>query len=123
MSPQFCPNQLFTKASLLLLYRRIFWVHKGFVRWLWAIGTVTLLWTISVYLAKWMLCWPIPYTWDKTLPGGTCFNIPVFLAISETVNSVIDFIMLFFAVRIVSTIQITLAEKIKLSILFSLGSL
>ncbi|KAJ0115789.1 hypothetical protein J7T55_010612 [Diaporthe amygdali] len=123
MSPQFCPNQLLTKLTLLLFYHRIFWINKRFVRWLWCIGVLTVLWTISVYLVKWMLCWPVAYTWDKTLSGGKCIEIPAFLAASETINSVIDFVMIAMAIRIVATLQMSFSEKFRLSILFSVGSL
>lgn len=123
MSAQFCPNQLLTKMSLLLFYHRIFWINKKFVRWLWCIGVLVSLWTISVYLVKWMLCWPVSYTWDKALPGGKCIDIPVFLAASETINSLIDFVMIAMAIRIVITLKMSLSEKIRLSVLFSLGSL
>lgn len=123
MSPQFCPNQLLTKLALLFFYHRIFWVDKLFVRWLWGIGILTVLWTISAYLVQWMRCWPVPFTWDKTLPGGTCINIPIFLAVNETINSVIDFVMIAMAIRIVTTLRMSLGEKIRLSILFSVGSL
>lgn len=123
MSPQFCPNQLLTKLSLLLFYYRIFWIHKGFVRWLWCIGIVTVVWTISTYLVKWMLCWPVAYTWDKTLSGGKCIKMPAFFAANETINSVIDFVMIALAIRIVTTLKMSFSEKIRLSILFSVGSL
>lgn len=123
MSPQFCPNQLLTKLTLLLFYHRIFWINKRFVRWLWCIGILTVLWTVSVYLVKWMLCWPVAYTWNKTLSGGKCIEIPAFLAASETINSVIDFVMIAMAIRIVATLQMSFIEKFRLSILFSVGSL
>lgn len=106
-----------------MFYHRIFWVNKRFVRWLWVIGTLTVLWTISVYLVKWMLCWPVAYTWNKALAGGTCIQIPAFLAASETINSVIDFVMIAMAIRIVTTLQMSVSEKIRLSVLFSVGSL
>jgi hypothetical protein len=61
------------------------------------------LWTISTYLVKWIRCVPEPYNWDKTIPGGKCINTALFLAAaSESVNSVIDFVMLVLAIRIVS---------------------
>jgi hypothetical protein len=123
MSPQFCPNQLFAKLSLLFFYHRIFWVDERFSLWLWVVGIVQILWMISVYLAKWMLCWPVAYTWDKTLPGGKCINIPVFLAASETVNSVIDFVMLALAIQVLSNLQISMGEKLRVGVLFSLGTL
>lgn len=124
MSPQFCPNQLFAKSSLLFFYHRIFWVNEKTSLWLWVVGIVQVLWTISAYLVKWMLCWPVPYTWDKTLPGGgKCINIPVFLAASETVNSMIDFVMLGLAMQVVYNLHISWGEKLRIGVLFSLGAL
>lgn len=81
------------------------------------------MWTISVYLVKWMMCWPVEYIWNKALPGGKCIKMPVFFAVNESVNSVIDFVMIALAIRIVTTLQMSLYEKIRLSILFSVGSL
>lgn len=49
--------------------------------------------------------------------------MPEFFAANETINSVIDFVMIALAIRIVTTIKMTLGEKIRLSILFSVGSL
>lgn len=81
------------------------------------------MWTISTYLVKWMLCWPVAYTWDKPLSGGKCIKMPAFFAANETINSVIDFVMIALAIRIVTTLKMSLSEKIRLSILFSVGSL
>lgn len=117
------PNQLFTKLSLLFLYRRLFWVRKGSMAWLWVIGVITVLWSISVYLVKWLMCSPVEYTWNKAILTGTCIDIPRFLAASETVNSVLDFVMIALALRIVSTLKMSIPEKIRLSVLFSVGSL
>lgn len=123
MSPQFCGNQLFTKLSLLFLYYRIFWVNKTFVRWLYGLGVIQIAWFISAYLVKWMMCWPVQYIWDKTIPGGTCTNIGAFLAASETINSLVDFAMLGLAVWTVQSLKVSRASKWRLSILFSLGGL
>ncbi|KAK2603557.1 hypothetical protein QQS21_004237 [Conoideocrella luteorostrata] len=123
MSPQFCPNQLFVKLSLLMFYNRIFWIDKNFTRWLWGVAIAQVLLGIATYVGRWMRCWPVAYTWDRTLLGGSCINIPVFLAINETANSVVDLVMLGLAIRIVSTLHMRTREKIKLSILFSLGGL
>lgn len=102
----------------------MFWIHKGFVRWLWCIGILTVLWTITAYLIKWMFCWPVTCIWDKSLPGGKCIKIPVLFAVNEIINSVIDFLMIALAIiRIVSILQMSLYERIRLSILFSVGSL
>lgn len=46
-----------------------------------------------------------------------------FFAANETINSVIDFVMIALAIRIVATLKMSLSEKIRLSILFSVGSL
>ena len=50
--------------------------------------------------------------------------MPVLFAVNEIINSVIDFVMIALAIiRIVSTLQMSLYERIRLSILFSVGSL
>ncbi|QKX63161.1 uncharacterized protein TRUGW13939_10330, partial [Talaromyces rugulosus] len=47
----------------------------------------------------------------------------VFLAASETINSVIDFVMLALAIQVISNLQISMGEKLRIGVLFSLGTL
>lgn len=114
---------MFTKLSLLFLYYRLFWVNRCFVRWLYGIGLVQIAWLIVKYTAKWLWCSPVRYTWDKTIPGGKCFDIKPFLAVTEATNSIVDFVMIGLAVWIVQTLQMSTYEKLRLSILFTVGGL
>lgn len=123
MSPQYTLNQVFSKLTLIFLYHRVFSVDEVFVRWLYGLGIAQIAWAIPTYVVKWNLCSPIEYTWDKSVPGGTCINIGPFLAATEAFNSLIDFAMIGLAIWIVQTLRMSTANKWKLAVLFSIGGL
>jgi hypothetical protein len=122
MAAQFCMQQLFAKLSLLCLYYRLFSVGRAFVRCIYFLGTVQVLWSIATYLVHYFECNPPARLWNKKIPG-TCVNSPAFLAAGETPNSLVDFAMVVMAIWIVQSLKMSTAVKLKLSILFSLGGL
>lgn len=64
---------LFTKASILLFYMRIFDVSVTWVRAASRLATVAItLWRLSVILCGFLLCQPFAFNWDQTIPGGRC---------------------------------------------------
>ncbi|KAM7189794.1 hypothetical protein V8F33_009820 [Rhypophila sp. PSN 637] len=123
MSPQYVPNQVFTKMTLVFLYFRIFSADEVFVKWLYGLGILQVMWGIAVYIVKFNLCSPIEFTWDKSVVGGTCIEIGPFLAASETINSLIDFAMIGLAIWIVRSLRMGRGNKIKLAVLFAVGGL
>ncbi|KAJ8064944.1 hypothetical protein OCU04_007248 [Sclerotinia nivalis] len=122
MAAQFCMQQLFAKLSLLFLYYRLFYVNRSFVRCIYFLGIVQLLWSIATYVAHYLECTPPQKLWNPALPGH-CLNAPAFLAAGETPNSLTDFAMVGLAIWMVQSLQMKTSVKVKLSVLFGLGGL
>jgi hypothetical protein len=85
------------------------------------------LWVVSVFglfqvLATVFLCYPIPYFWDRTIPGGRCFNEPI-LYTTGTLTIITDFWVVFLAVFILRNSMMPLAQKIGVFSLLALGGL
>ncbi|KAI0469086.1 hypothetical protein F4859DRAFT_488485 [Xylaria cf. heliscus] len=122
VNPQYCAQQLFAKLSLLALYYRLFSVDKAFVRITYAVGVVQIIWFVAEYFDRWFTCTPVRKVWEPEIEGY-CINQSASLAVSETFNSGIDFIMIGMAVYMVKKLNVAFSAKLKLSILFALGGL
>lgn len=122
MAAQFCLQQLFAKFSLLFLYYRIFNKSRPFVRCVYAVGIIQFGWSIGTYVAHWLECTPPNKLWDPTVPG-TCLDAAAFLVGGETINSLLDFVLVGMAVWMVHSLQMKTSVKFKLSGIFALGGL
>lgn len=123
MSTHFNPNQFFAKMSLLLLYWRLFSVNKTLRISVWTIGVVQTGWFISCWLARWFTCVPVHHIWDLTGDRSGCRERGPYVAASESINTLIDFVMVGLAIWMIQQLKVKTGVKWKLSILFVIGSL
>ncbi|KAI1135887.1 hypothetical protein F5Y05DRAFT_415881 [Hypoxylon sp. FL0543] len=122
VNPLYCANQLFAKLSLLSLYYRLFSVDRVFVRVTYVVGTVQIVWFIAEFMERWFTCTPVRKVWEPLI-DGYCINQSASLAVSETFNSGIDFVMIGMAIYMVRKLNVSFSTKFKLGILFALGGL
>ena len=85
-------------------------------------GLFNLLWWISTVLVMLFQCNP-PLKIINPLIPGWCINTSAFLIGTELPNSLLDFIMVAVAARMLNELQIKRMDKWRLSILFAIGSL
>ncbi|KFA71230.1 hypothetical protein S40288_03867 [Stachybotrys chartarum IBT 40288] len=123
MTTHYCPNQLGAKLSLCLLYYRLFSVNRKLVVCVYCIAAVQIAWFIAAYLVKWFMCVPVERIWDVTGNTDGCIEIGPFMAGIESVNSLIDFIMIGLAIWIIQSLRMKSSAKWKVSILFAIGGL
>jgi large-conductance mechanosensitive channel len=116
MAAQFCLQQLFAKLSILALLYRFFFVDVVFVRAIYVTGTIV------TYVLHWVECTPPARLWNPKLKGH-CLNAPAFLAAGESINSVVDFVIVGLAIYMVQHLHLRASVKAKLAILFGLGSM
>ncbi|KAI0405750.1 hypothetical protein F4802DRAFT_606737 [Xylaria palmicola] len=112
-TPFFYVNQLFAKASLFVLYYRIFWSDVVFVRWIYALAVIHVSWFITFFFLVLFLC----------TPPGSCLDGNAFLVSEETINSSIDLAMVGLTVAMVFRLHTRELIKRKLAFIFSVGSL
>ncbi|KAI3325965.1 hypothetical protein HD806DRAFT_532618 [Xylariaceae sp. AK1471] len=123
-TPFFYVNQLFTKASLFVLYYRIFWSDVVFVRWIYALAAIHVSWFITFFFMVLFLCNPVSKWWDITgTQPGTCIDGNAFLVSEETINSSVDLAMVGLTVAMVYKLQTKEYIKRKLAFIFSFGGL
>ncbi|KAJ8131736.1 hypothetical protein O1611_g1886 [Lasiodiplodia mahajangana] len=123
-TPFFYVNQLFAKASLLVLYYRIFWSDNVLVRWIYALAVIHFAWFITFFFLVLFLCNPVSKWWDVTgTQPGTCIDGNAFLVSEETINSSIDLAMVGLTVAMVLKLHTRELIKRKLAFIFTLGGL
>jgi hypothetical protein len=115
-------NAVLTKASLLLLYYRIFGVVRGF-RWaLWASGCLVIGYYIACVIVSMAACSPISKLWDSRTPGR-CIDEIAFYRWNGVANMLLDVLILCLPYPMAWCLQTTLRQKWILTGIFLLGGL
>ncbi|KAL8825460.1 MAG: hypothetical protein Q9170_007783 [Blastenia crenularia] len=111
-----------TKVSILLLYVRVFPVRS--IRIACAIvGVLAVALGLSLCLVGFFQCRPFRYTWDKSIPGGSCLPIQPVLYGGAIPTLVLNTVVLCLPLPTVWHLQMKKGHKITLMTVFSLGSL
>ncbi|KAF9892862.1 hypothetical protein FE257_000451 [Aspergillus nanangensis] len=114
-------NACLTKASLLLLYHRIFSVVRRF-RWvLWFAGFLIVSWFIACTTTAIAGCSPVSYFWDKNQPGS-CIDEINFFRWNGVGNAFLDILVLCIPFPMLWKIKTNRRQKWLLSGIFMLGS-
>ncbi|KAL2816082.1 hypothetical protein BJX63DRAFT_430374 [Aspergillus granulosus] len=110
------------KISILLFYVRIFQT-RSFKILSYIVGFLVLGHGIGVFFAAVFQCSPVQYTWDKTIPGGSCFDQQAFYRYVSLPNILTDFVILIMPMPVVWKLQTRLTQKLALTGVFLLGGL
>ncbi|KAK8090416.1 hypothetical protein PG997_005377 [Apiospora hydei] len=109
-----------TKASILLLYLRIFGNVKWF-RWLCIVlTTIVAIYCVASVTATIFQCTPVPRAYDKSL-GGTCIDNGKFWFANSGFSIATDLIILCIPLPMVYVLQLPRAQKFALIAVFTLG--
>ena len=100
------------------MYRRIFNV-PSFRRWTMVCGLFTIAWLIAAEVASVFTCLPMPDFWNT----GFCVDYSVFFLVIEILETIGDAILLVLPIHMISTLQLSMRNKITVSFIFLLGGL
>ncbi|RAL13190.1 uncharacterized protein BO97DRAFT_413641 [Aspergillus homomorphus CBS 101889] len=120
------PSMLATKVALLLYYRRLFIVQQIWLRIFWWTNMVyVVLWAIGSTISYMLSCVPASYYWERFDPQstmhGTCRNTTTADALPLILDLVSDVAILVLPIATIATLQMPLARKTGLMIVFSVG--
>ncbi|KAL9603453.1 MAG: hypothetical protein Q9219_001140 [cf. Caloplaca sp. 3 TL-2023] len=110
------------KISILMLYRRIFLCDPKFRIASNVMLVVCALWWFAATIAFIFSCTPIKKNWYPLEPGH-CISIKTYLISEETLNALIDFILVGLPIGVIQKLQLSLAQKLNLGFIFALGGL
>ncbi|PLN79473.1 hypothetical protein BDW42DRAFT_172895 [Aspergillus taichungensis] len=111
------------KTSMMLFFMRIFGTKRSFQISVGIVMTIVWLWAISVILETVLLCRPLAFNWDTTIPGGTCGDRNGTFVSAGVLNLVTDLMVMALPVPYIWKLQLSTAKKIALSLVFCMGLL
>lgn len=118
----YSPLMFFVKASILLLYYRIFNPKRAMKYAILFMGIFLLLFYTANALVKIFLCSPRERIWDKRVPGR-CLNLGSVFMSTAIVNVLSDFYILVLPLPSVWNLRLPLPQKLGLTATFSAGLL
>ena len=116
----------FMKLSVLALYRRIFPQEHMTPVWRacwWIVFALTFAFLWTTIFGAVFQCLPVAFFWDRTLPGGRCFNTLAFIRATGILNIVLDVLVLALPAPVVWSLQLRTSKKLGVLGLFLLGGL
>lgn len=119
---EYSPTILFTKLSVLFLYRRVF------VPILWGVFDVIIrvliliicLFYIAITIVKIWQCIPRARAWDKSVEG-TCVDFSRLLNASGLFNTITDVLILLVPVKSIWNLNMKRRQKVKIVAIFTVG--
>ncbi|KAI1487872.1 hypothetical protein F5X96DRAFT_686403 [Biscogniauxia mediterranea] len=110
------------KFSILSLYTTIF-PSKRFGYLCYGLMALSMAYFISVLLQTFVMCKPVQYVWDKSIPGGHCHGESSSYLASGITNLVIDAFIVGLPMPMFFGLQMSLPKKLSIVGMFSLGAL
>ncbi|MCJ1389690.1 hypothetical protein MMC18_002547 [Xylographa bjoerkii] len=110
------------KISIVALYLRIFTSRTARFTCYLLIFIIVANW-ISFLFASTFQCSPIAYQWDKTIEGGTCFNIEAAFKASGAPNIATDAVILVLPIPTVWRLKASWIRKAGLMFIFLMGGI
>jgi hypothetical protein len=118
----YVPSSMLSRISVCCLYLRIF-VKTWARRFCWIIITWLVTYTIAFLVSAVLECVPIQYLWDKTIPGGQCFNQTLWFKLSNPPNVIVDTALLLLPSQTIWTLKATFLKRLGIALVCLTGSL
>lgn len=111
------------KLGIICLYLRIFnW--KGATRnAAWVLFTLTAMTSVSLVVAACFQCTPIAFWWDRTIPGGRCFDVQAFFHAQALPGFVLDLAIMALPMPTIWHLKMPLVKRLALVAVFLVASL
>ena len=88
------------------------------------VGVASLLWLIGTFIMAIFRCVPVRAAWDPLLIAqAKCYNFELAFLVTETINCVMDFVIVCMPLFVIRQLQLSLRHKFSISLIFLLGGL
>jgi hypothetical protein len=116
------PILAIVKTSVLMFMLRLGGTKRAF-RWaIHALNVFNICLAFGIFFACMFQCQPIPYFWDKTIPGGSCVNMGAFYVSTAALTILTDILVLALPFWIFLGLKMPVRVKIALLFVFLLGA-
>lgn len=110
------------KLSVLVLYLRIFTTRGCQISAQGTIALVTLNW-VAFVVSCLLQCRPLAFWWDRTIEGGSCFEVQAFYRAMCVPNLFTDLIVMLLPMQPILKLRLQVFKKIALLIIFLTASM
>lgn len=118
----YVPSNAMSRISVVALYLRIFTskLYRGIC---WCVIAFLLGNMLATILAAQLECFPLAYTWDKSIPNGRCFNQILWYELTNIPNVVGDVMILVLPIPTVWNLKASTGKKAGIAMVFLMGSM
>ncbi|KAI1387696.1 uncharacterized protein F4822DRAFT_444296 [Hypoxylon trugodes] len=109
------------KLSMIDLYIKLFGTNKRFQSVSYILMSAVGLYCLMVILIAFLLCRPLAFNWDTSIPGGHCGNRNSAFLASGVMNLVLDVAVLILPLPMLWNLNMAMNKKISLMLMFSIG--
>jgi hypothetical protein len=113
-------NLFAIKVSILDLYIKIF-QNYIFIRVCYAYLALQVLWLIGALLNTTLMCRPLAFWWDKSIPGGKCGSLLKSYYAAHVIIFVLDFGLAVLPIPILWNLHMDRKRKFGVISMFSIG--
>ena len=113
---------ILVRISAILLIKNIFGPKKVVRQITGLLLVLSFLYGLVVFLETFLICRPMAADWD-THVDGTCGNQIVSYLVLEVLGLFLDFTIVAVPIPYITRIQMRRAEKLRISVVFSIGVL
>lgn len=111
-----------SRAALVALYYKVFYLSASFRRAAWVMAAMLIAWTLAALLTSIFSCIPIEGFWDKSLKS-TCINNIAFSEYISYPNILLDIASAVLPIREIWRLQLSRNRKLTMVAMFGLGIL
>ena len=118
----YVPSNAMSRISVVALYLRVL-TGRLYRFFCWFIIAFLLANMSATIIAAQLECFPLQYTWDRTIEGGHCFNQTLWYQVTNIPNVVADVMILVLPIPTVWSLHASLSRKLGIATVFLTGSL
>lgn len=89
----------------------------------WVIFSMTTMTSVSLVVAACFQCRPLAFWWDKTIRGGTCFDIQLFFHAQSLPGFVLDLAIMVLPMKTIWNLKLPFIKRLALVGVFVVASL
>ena len=109
------------KASIILLYLRLFGVQKYFARTCYFLLGITFCWGISILFTSIFQCTPIHAAW-RNVPNATCIKVKLFFYCSIIPDCLLDALIFIMPLYPIWKLKLPVTKKVQITGALILGA-
>lgn len=108
------------RISAILLYIRVFPIRK-FVILCWMFLGLNIVYALATYIVALLICKPLAYTWDNSIPGGHCGSREKLYLWHGIQNLLHDIILVAMPMPLLWKLHLPTGKKVSLIVIFAMG--